>query len=245
MRDLQSRCRCLARNIKRHVRRQRDTQTDTPSHPRIPFLTYTRPPKTPYITMLALPPQSGTAPCAQARMGPRAHPHCIACYYKQPHICSDSEPTLYSPDNISLSGLKLEDASPVIREIPEAWAEPDPQYKLRPFLQPGHYVESAVSTPRLTSCAAPEPDSSVRPGAPGPQFRSYAFPDPALSAKSEAPRIRRLDAFPDEWPRTWDPHPTIPGLQWMHRRWTDGRCPATDAPRRPAQDNELTPVQEE
>ena len=163
---------------------------------------------------MALPPHFATGPRAQVSMGPRpyAHSHCIDCLYKQPHVCDNSEPTLYSPDTASFAGLKLQDAPPIAREIPGAWAEPEPQYKLRPSHQPGLHVEPAVSTPRFTAYAVPDPD---RTGEPGPQFRSY------LPTNSSP----RQDAFPYKWPQTWDPHPTTPGLFWMHRRWTDGRCP--------------------
>lgn len=219
---------------------------ETPRHyprPRTPFLIYDRPPRTPYITMLALPPQSGACPHAKPSMSPRTSPHCIACYYKQTHVCSDSDRTLYSPDNISLTGLKLEDASPAVREIPETWAQLEPQYKLRPFLQPDHHVDTAASTPR--SCAVPDPDPAGGCGVPGHQFRS-SFPEPEMLLRSDAPRIRKLGAFPREWSRGWDPHPTIPGLWWTHRRWTDGKCPAKlSLTRRFAEDIELTPPQEE
>lgn len=174
---------------------------------------------TQYITKLAHLPQSVAGSCAYANM---ARSQCIGCYYKQPHVCNDSEPTLYSPDAISLTGLKLQDQSPAVGDIPEPSAEDEPQLNLDSIPREEPPVNSATPKSPFRLCVVLDREPSVRSGEPKPR------PAPRLSPRSELFKSKARSArstpgsFPYEWPETWEWHPTTPGLLWIWRPWTDG-----------------------
>lgn len=197
-------------------------------HPRILFLTYACPLSISYIVLMALPPQSVTGLYPPANM---ARSRCIACYFKQPHICSESEPTLYSPDAVSLRDLKLQDQSPVVRAIPDPATEDEPQPATEDEPQPQRdsilqlvpSVKSATSKSHFRSRPGSDREPSEKSGEPTPHSTPWLSPRSDLSIKSNARSARGgLGSFPSEWPESWERHPTTPGLHWISRTWTDG-----------------------
>lgn len=134
-------------------------------------------------------------------MSRRRRPQSVPCFHGR-HVSYDGSDTLYASDDISLSRLKLDDdAPPLTREIPRSPAtagQPSPRFMETP--------ETPVS-------------------ADGANSRSMGTPESLVSAGGTR-RKSRIGPFPGEWPKTWDEHPTTPGLLWIHRRWTDGESPS-------------------
>ena len=190
------------------------------THPRTLFLTYAYPFNTSYIITFGTPTtERVVGSCAYANM---ARSRCIACYYKQPHICSDSEPTLYSPDAISLGDLKLQDQSPVVRAIPDPATEGKSQPQQDSIPQPESSVKSATPKSHFRSRLVSDREPSVTSGESTPHSTPWLSPRSDFSIKSKARSARgRLGPFPHEWPENWEKHPTSPGLLWISRTWTD------------------------
>lgn len=133
-------------------------------------------------------------------MSRRPRPKSAPCFHVR-HSSYDGSDTLYASDDLSLSRLKLDDDTPPLtgetRRTPVAAGEPSPRF---------------LDTPE-TPVAADETNR-----------RSMETSEsPALA--SEPKQKTKLGPFPGEWPKTWDQHPTTPGLLWIHRPWTDGESP--------------------